>query len=86
MLTTARSLLQYTWATTLRWLGLGNGSRTDNRRSSSPNASTGVNVGARFDSDDPIETAGERLSQGAYLEVLAEDRSERDGDRALRHD
>ena len=85
MLTTARSLLQRTWATTLGWLGLGNRGRTGNRPTSS-DASTGLHAGERFDSDEPIEPAGERLSQGAYLEVLADDRSERDGDRALHHD
>lgn len=75
MLNRAPSLLQRAWATTLGWLGLGNRNRTDNR-ASSPDASAGLHVGTRFDSDTPIEPAGERLSQRAYLEALADDRGQ----------
>lgn len=43
-----------------------------------PAAEPGVHVGARFDKGEGIRPAGRRLSKGAYLQVLAEDRGSED--------
>jgi prevent-host-death family protein len=39
-----------------------------------PAAEPGLHIGARWDSGEGIQAAGKRLSRGAYLDVLAEDR------------
>ena len=39
-----------------------------------PPAEPGLHTGSRFTSDDPITPCGRRLTGGAYLEVLADDR------------
>jgi len=43
-----------------------------------PPAEPGVHVGSRFGTGGGLRPAGRRLSRGAYLAVLAEDRSGED--------
>lgn len=43
-----------------------------------PSEDPGLHLGARYASDDAITPCGRRLSGGAYLDVLAEDRGDED--------